>query len=148
MTSPARIAANRRNAARSTGPRTPAGKAKVAQNARKHGLNTPIDKDHAHRGRALQIAAILADGGPITAELVDYATWYAELDRIRLAKEQVSAGLPKLGAAGEPSGCADAISQGFTELEALQRYERRITRALRKAAQALSTASENQADGA
>jgi len=38
MTSPARIEANRRNALRSTGPKTPAGKAAAAQNATRHGL--------------------------------------------------------------------------------------------------------------
>ena len=36
--SPRRIAANRRNARKSTGPRTPAGKRRVSQNALKHGL--------------------------------------------------------------------------------------------------------------
>ncbi|WP_435016785.1 hypothetical protein TA3x_004361 [Tundrisphaera sp. TA3] len=36
--SPARLEANRRNAARSTGPRTPAGKEKSRRNALKHGL--------------------------------------------------------------------------------------------------------------
>ncbi|MEO8126700.1 MAG: hypothetical protein ABI822_06370, partial [Bryobacteraceae bacterium] len=37
MISEARLAANRRNALLSTGPRTPEGKRKVSQNARKHG---------------------------------------------------------------------------------------------------------------
>lgn len=38
MTSQARLDANRRNALRSTGPRSAAGKARSAQNALKHGL--------------------------------------------------------------------------------------------------------------
>src|SRR5512144_2165864 len=36
--SPRRVAANRANARKSTGPRTAAGKKRVARNARKHGL--------------------------------------------------------------------------------------------------------------
>ena len=38
MATPARLAANRQNALRSTGPRTPEGKAVACQNARTHGL--------------------------------------------------------------------------------------------------------------
>lgn len=38
MSTPAQIAANRANAARSTGPRTPEGKSRSAQNSRKHGF--------------------------------------------------------------------------------------------------------------
>ncbi|MGD0499752.1 MAG: hypothetical protein ABSC23_15090 [Bryobacteraceae bacterium] len=38
LVSPQRIAANRANAAKSTGPRTPRGRARSAQNARKHGF--------------------------------------------------------------------------------------------------------------
>ena len=39
MTSARKLEANRRNARASTGPRTAAGKARAAQNARRHGLS-------------------------------------------------------------------------------------------------------------
>jgi hypothetical protein len=45
-----RRAANRANAAKSTGPRTAAGKARVAQNGCRHGLNRPAGRDPAFAG--------------------------------------------------------------------------------------------------
>src|SRR5262245_1219721 len=45
MTSAAKIRANRRNARKSTGPRTPGGKATVARNAQRHGLTLPVLDD-------------------------------------------------------------------------------------------------------
>ena len=51
-------AANRANARASTGPRTPAGKARVARNARRHGLNLPVMADPA---LAPQVEALARD---------------------------------------------------------------------------------------
>jgi hypothetical protein len=45
MTSAAKIAANRRNAQRSTGPRSAAGKARSRYNALQHRLNVPVQYD-------------------------------------------------------------------------------------------------------
>src|SRR5215510_15364609 len=43
MTSAAKVAANRRNAQKSTGPRSAAGKARIRNNALQHGLSIPAN---------------------------------------------------------------------------------------------------------
>jgi hypothetical protein len=59
-----KAASNRRNAQRSTGPRTAAGKARSAQNARRHGLNRPAVSDPAWaESIAMLTRAIAGEGG-------------------------------------------------------------------------------------
>jgi hypothetical protein len=72
------IAANRRNAQRSTGPRTPRGKAIVSQNAIRHGLHSasPVihrleDPAHWERHRAATITS-LAPGSPLEHTLAEH----------------------------------------------------------------------------
>ena len=55
-------AANRRNARSSTGPRTAAGKARVAQNALRHGLNVAVADDPLLTEEVERIARAICDG--------------------------------------------------------------------------------------
>jgi hypothetical protein len=66
MTSDRQRAANRRNAQRSTGPRSAAGKKRSRLNALRHGLSAQLGGDPAHDRRVEALAKILAgpEGGP------------------------------------------------------------------------------------
>ena len=72
MTSARKIAANRRNALASTGPRTAAGKARVAQNARRHGLTLPACCDPAWSDEIKALARSIA-GEDADAERLELA---------------------------------------------------------------------------
>ena len=88
MTSQRKIEANRRNAARSTGPRTPEGKRKVSLNAVKHGLTAttivvlPHEDEEAYQRRLEAWTAELnakGDMGRYLAERAVKVSW--QLDR-------------------------------------------------------------------
>jgi hypothetical protein len=142
MTSEARIAANRRNAEKSTGPRTEQGKAVVAQNAVTHGLwaRRPILKDEdpqefeLHRTRMLQG---LAPDGPKEEPLAEriVALWW----RLKRAERMQDETLDYLLEAdrgdswvkcrrqnGDPSARAElafgrAVARDFAEARTLDR---------------------------
>jgi hypothetical protein len=59
----ARALANRRNARRSAGPKTPAGKARVALNALRHGLAIPVTVDPALGAEIERLARAIAGRG-------------------------------------------------------------------------------------
>ena len=89
MTSPAKIAANRRNAQRSTGPRTAAGKARARRNAFRHGLATPASLDHVAMDRIDELIVALTRDFPSELELelvMLAAEAQAEIERVRQVK--------------------------------------------------------------
>ncbi len=134
MTSPAKIAANRRNARRSTGPRSAAGKARARRNAFRHGLTTPASLDHVAMDRIdnLVDALTIHVHSQLQFQLATVAAEaQAEIERVRQTKvnlvNRASAQLREEGAgllsAGERAALAFA---GKTEiLMACERYERR-----------------------
>ena len=63
MTSEAKIAANRRNAQRSTGPRTAPAKARVRRNALRHGLAALVVGDQAVATEVGRVAAAICGPG-------------------------------------------------------------------------------------
>jgi hypothetical protein len=79
MTSERQRAANRANAAKSTGPRTKAGKAKASQNARWHGLNVALSREPGAVDEVERLAqAIVVDAAQL--DLIDYARRVAEAE--------------------------------------------------------------------
>jgi hypothetical protein len=85
MTSPRALYANRANARASTGPRTAAGKARAARNARGHGLSVPVLHDPALAPEVERLARAIA-GAQAEPELYEAACRIAEaqIDLVRV----------------------------------------------------------------
>ncbi len=117
-----RAFASRANAKKSTGPKTPAGKAVVARNARRHGLSLPVLDDSALSGEVEDVARKIATpliGAEPRGRQRELACRIAEpiidLRRVREAK------LPLISALqSDPKNSA-----ALRELVRLDRYERR-----------------------
>jgi hypothetical protein len=136
MTSERRLAANRRNAAKSTGPRTPAGKAVVALNAVKHGL---LSREALIRGEseadlvafAKRMRARLAPLGELELPLADRVVSSAWRLRRALALEAMLLG----GKNADGPGSLNPLISRFDRdrLLNLARYEAALERSLYEA---------------
>jgi hypothetical protein len=122
VTSAAKIRANRRNARKSTGPRTRAGKAAVARNALRHGLTIPVLADPTLAREVVDAARVIetsVTGAEADETGHDLACRIAEamidLRRVKLAK------LPLVAALDANPCDRDAVMA----LSRLDRYEGR-----------------------
>jgi hypothetical protein len=109
-------AANRANAARSTGPRTRAGKQRSARNALRHGLNQPVLADPGLAAEAADLARRIAGEDatePRRAAALRIAEAQVDIQRIRRVREQIM--VEGFAAAGDITA----------RLMRLDRYERR-----------------------
>jgi hypothetical protein len=86
VTSPRKIFANQRNSLCSTGPKTAAGRARAAKNARRHGLSVPVTSDPALSAEVETLALQIAGDAP--PELIELARRVAEaqIDVMRIRR--------------------------------------------------------------
>src|SRR5215218_2630995 len=79
-----RVAANRANARKSTGPRLPAGKQRASQNARKYGLSLPVLRDPELAPEVEALSRQIAGGNEAVLPIArDIAEAQIDLSRVR-----------------------------------------------------------------
>jgi len=91
VTAARRLVANRENARRSRGPITAAGRARAAQNARRHGLSRPVRNDPACASDIAALARAIAGAHAGAEELAlagGIAAAQVELMRMRCARRE------------------------------------------------------------
>jgi hypothetical protein len=110
MTSAGKLRANRANSLRSTGPKTAAGRAVSAGNARRHGLGIPVLSDPVLAAEVEVMAQAIA-GDPDLVELARRVA-EAEVDVLRVRRIRTD--------------MVSRLSPGFgPEFAIIDRYERR-----------------------
>ncbi len=122
MTSDRKIAANRNNAKKSTGPRSNAGREASRRNALRHGLAVAIGSDPAFHEDIEKLAKLLtSSSGMQKVSEFARAAAEAEHDLLRIRKIRASLFETYFGDTTAPDGLA-ALNDKLAKLE---RYERR-----------------------
>ena len=121
MPSERKIAANRENAKKSTGPRSNAGRAASRQNARRHGLATGIGSDPAFRDDIEKLAKLLAGGRENIGEFArEAAEAHLDLTRIQKFRAWLFQRMRFFGTAS-----TEDLMEAAEQFARLERYERR-----------------------
>lgn len=131
MATEKQIAANRRNALRSTGPRTEAGKKIASQNAFRHGLSLPRPENEVSSRSVEALALRLAGDDPLAGDLeaaMIVASACFDLERICSVREELVADLD----------LTTATLEQLRSLLAIDRYEIRARSKRRRAARKFS----------
>ena len=118
MATAKQIAANRRNAQRSTGPRTAAGRSVSSRNALRHGLSLPQEKDAATKATINELAQLIAADHSNNQKLIDSeeaAAALLDLMRIRKVRNKMLAAMD----------LATATRDDLQRLLSIDRYESR-----------------------
>ena len=129
MTSPRKIAANRRNAQYSTGPRTPNGKGRSKHNALRHGLAVTLTATRAIDRDVERLASIIAGANP------DPCRWHfaiiaaeaeLELRQVRAVRlSWLTSKTPAGSSPGDQDQEGNGLATSLPNLLRLERYERR-----------------------
>ena len=173
MSSEAKRAANRRNAARSTGPKSAAGKKRARQNALSHGLAISLRQDPATRAEIERMAKLICGDGAsrlkyelalvrAESEIVLRRARMASVVIIERAMNAARGGAdqrpithPGLGAdtdalapAAGPATATEieALRQALPQLVRLKRYARRAFLRGDRAARCLAAISYSEAE--
>ena len=130
MVSDRQLAANQRNARKSTGPSSDSGKRKSRGNALRHGLAISVDRDpllHTDIDKMAQIFSRARNEQSIT--LIAQEAAEAEIDLLRISKIRVSI----FEAFHKSAKSLQDLAQLNEELRKLDRYERRAFSRRRRA---------------
>jgi hypothetical protein len=145
LTSAAKIAANRRNAARSSGPRSEAGKSRTRRNAFRHGLAIPIGTNDAF-GKQIDMLAqkLAATSGTAPDTAADVAEAWFELLRARQVETETISRALAVAELQHQAQLAIAVRNVLWHLVAIQRYKGRAWSRLKKLTRPLEQTTTSQ----